>query len=447
MLEPIIMMAGIIILTQLFTIYLDYVTGYSVCWKCALPIQIPFPTIPGFNPAFLNVPMFCINWFSPWGFDHFSGVMGINIQHIVALMIIAYCLWGYIDFAGNVTGRLAGSTGGPSATAMGGSMSGSMEQKALKQVGLDAQSRNQIKAGAKERLANLSKGANRAPLSSGNRHDVKSPEAGGEGGANKSGTGKSEAAKNETKPAATGTQTPPQRPQTAAPGEAAQKPSGFQATGRQRSASVGSGSDQKPSGTQDTGRQRSASVGSIPKVDGNTQKPASFQAMSRQRSASVGSIPKVDANTQKPTSFQAMSRQRSASVGAVPQSSAGNKTAATLEALSKQRSTLAGGAPKASERLDSTNKVNTGTPASTPSSTEKATGTNQGAPAERKDNTKDSQLNKDDAGKVATPASEKAPNTDQGAKVERKDNINVPKAEGNNDETNKTELPKDKKDK
>jgi type IV secretion system protein VirB6 len=182
MVEPVIMMAGIIILTQLFTIYLDYVTGYSVCWKCGLALKIPFPNIPGFNPAFLDVPIFCISWFAPWGFDHFSGVMGINMQHIISLMIIAYCLWGYIDFAGTITGRLvAASTGGPSATSMGKAMSGSTEQRALKPFGLDAKSRNEMKAASKNRQAALSKGANKNSLG-GNRHDVKQNQSRGAGG-------------------------------------------------------------------------------------------------------------------------------------------------------------------------------------------------------------------------------------------------------------------------
>ena len=65
MLESTIMLAGIIIFTQLFTIFLDYVTGYSVCWNCGIPFTIPFPSIPGFNPAILDVPIFCFNWFAP----------------------------------------------------------------------------------------------------------------------------------------------------------------------------------------------------------------------------------------------------------------------------------------------------------------------------------------------------------------------------------------------
>ncbi len=180
MLEPIILLAGIIILTQLFTIYLDYVLGYSVCWKCAIPLKIPFPTVEGVTPAFLDIEIFCLNWFAPWGFDHRSSQMGLNMQNIIALLMIAYCMWGYVDFASMITGRLAGGAGGPSATAMGGALTGAIESKALESVGLDAQSRADMKQGARQRLKSMEKGDKENPLDKGNRHDVK-PDSSGSG--------------------------------------------------------------------------------------------------------------------------------------------------------------------------------------------------------------------------------------------------------------------------
>ena len=176
MLEPVIMLAGIIILTQLFTIYLDYVIGYSVCWKCAIPIKIPFPSIPGISPAFLDVELFCFNWFAPWGFDHRSSQMGLSMQNMVVLLMIAYCLWGYIDFSASIVGRIAGGVGGPSATGMGQAMSGAAENSMLKKVGLDAESRAEMKKQAGARLESMRKGDKKAPLESGNRHDVEKGE-------------------------------------------------------------------------------------------------------------------------------------------------------------------------------------------------------------------------------------------------------------------------------
>ncbi len=179
MLEPVILLAGIIILTQLFTIYLDFVIGYSVCWKCAIPLKLPFPAIEGLTPAFLDVEIFCFNWFAPWGFDHRSSQMGLNMQNMIVLLMIVYCMWGYLDFSGNIVARLAGSAGGPSATGMGKSMSSAIEQKALSKVGLDQQGRAQIKSQAKERLKGMEKSNKRKPIDSGNRHDVKPPTGGG----------------------------------------------------------------------------------------------------------------------------------------------------------------------------------------------------------------------------------------------------------------------------
>lgn len=156
MIEPVILMAGIIILTQLFTIYLDFTTGYSVCWKCALPIKIPFPAIPGLPAIFSNLEIFCINWFAPWGMDPRSGIMGMNMQHYIALIIISYGMYGYVEFSGQMVAKLT-STAGSSATSMGQNMSSAMEQGALKKVGLDKQGRDAIKQDASKRLKDRNK--------------------------------------------------------------------------------------------------------------------------------------------------------------------------------------------------------------------------------------------------------------------------------------------------
>ena len=204
MLEPTIMLAGIIILTQLFTIFLDYVTGYSVCWKCGIPFTIPFPSIPGFNHAFLDVPLFCFNWFAPWGFDYRSTSMGADMHNMIILLMIAYCMWGYIEYSGKIVAKLAGGVGGPSATAMGSAMSGAIETKALSKVGLDKENRDRMKEQAKERLKSTDKGARKGDQKPGNRHDRPGEgESGGQGSGDKpeSGGMKNEASgKNAPKP-------------------------------------------------------------------------------------------------------------------------------------------------------------------------------------------------------------------------------------------------------
>lgn len=150
MLEPVVLLAGIIILTQLFTIYLDFAVGYSVCWKCVLPIRLPFISIPGFDQVFSEMPLFCINWFAPWGADYRTGIMGMNMQYLIALIIIAYCMYGYAELSGTMVAKLTNAAM-LSATNMGMGMSSTFGQKALGKVGLDSHSRNQIKQEAGER--------------------------------------------------------------------------------------------------------------------------------------------------------------------------------------------------------------------------------------------------------------------------------------------------------
>lgn len=171
MLEPVIVLAGIIILTQLFTIYLDYVIGYSVCWKCALAFKLPFPQIEGVTPAFLDVPLFCLYWFAPWGFDGSSGEMGLNMQNFVVLLMLAYCMWGYIDFAHKLVARLAGGAGGPSAIGLGSNMASKLGDRALSRFGMDARSRANMIQGIKNMRASMRTGKIINPRDAHNRHD------------------------------------------------------------------------------------------------------------------------------------------------------------------------------------------------------------------------------------------------------------------------------------
>lgn len=114
MIEPIILFAGIIILTQLAEIYLDNILGWSVCWKCTLAFSLPFPSFP-LEPSFLTQPLFCINWFAPWGYDYRSGLMGLGMQDMAGFAMIAFCAYGYGDFAEKITNKITGNVAGPTA--------------------------------------------------------------------------------------------------------------------------------------------------------------------------------------------------------------------------------------------------------------------------------------------------------------------------------------------
>ena len=160
MIEPAILMIGMIIITQLFTMYLDTILGYSVCWKCALSIRIPF-VVPVLSSIFQNVSIFCIQWFSPWGYDANTDTMDLGIDDVVALMMLAFCLWSYIRVAGQLTGRLTNTPMAPSATSAGSAMVSAVGQAALSRAGLDSRNRdrqwNSFKQSMNERQKNTSK--------------------------------------------------------------------------------------------------------------------------------------------------------------------------------------------------------------------------------------------------------------------------------------------------
>ena len=113
--EPIVLLAGIIIFTQLAEIYLDNILGWSVCWKCSLSFSLPFPSFP-LTPAFLSAPLFCINWFAPWGYDYRSGLMGIAMSDIAGFGIICFCAYGYGDFSTRMLQKITNSPVGATAS-------------------------------------------------------------------------------------------------------------------------------------------------------------------------------------------------------------------------------------------------------------------------------------------------------------------------------------------
>lgn len=133
MMEPVIVMAGIIILTQLFTLYIDQVLSFSLCWKCALPFKIPFASLLPF-PGLANIPLFCIYWFSPWGLDPVNDPMGMDLSMIVGLAMVAYSAYGYVEFAGKIAHRLVGGSGGPSSISLGSAMNKDFGNKVQEQA-------------------------------------------------------------------------------------------------------------------------------------------------------------------------------------------------------------------------------------------------------------------------------------------------------------------------
>ena len=97
--------------------------------------------------------------------------------------MLAYCMWGYIDFAHKLVARLAGGAGGPSAVSMGKNMSSTLGDKALSGVGLDARSRANMIQGIKDMRSSMRTGKKINPKDAYNRHD------GGQAAQNNSKTG------------------------------------------------------------------------------------------------------------------------------------------------------------------------------------------------------------------------------------------------------------------
>ena len=113
------MFIGLSLLTQLFLIYIDYVLGFSVCWKCNAPFQIPF--LDQIYPYLANlktVPIFCIYWLSPWGYDPISYNFASNMTNIAALFIISFVTWRYANLSSQICDSIFGASTQKSLTAM-----------------------------------------------------------------------------------------------------------------------------------------------------------------------------------------------------------------------------------------------------------------------------------------------------------------------------------------
>ena len=121
MIEPIILIFGQIVFCQLFTIYLDNVLSYSVCWKCTFPINIIdiFTPLGLFAPSIKNtinenigilgLPIFCIPWYAPWGYDPTNDNHNmVNFTDCVVLLILAFGMHGYTNLAKSISGELIG---------------------------------------------------------------------------------------------------------------------------------------------------------------------------------------------------------------------------------------------------------------------------------------------------------------------------------------------------
>jgi len=126
MLEPTVALIGLAILTNLYAYYLDHVLSYSVCFKCAIPFQVPNLAFAGISsmPAELkSLYLFCFYWFGAWGIDHSTGLASISIPDAIGLGLIGFICCTFVGgIAPSITSALTNSAGaGVSAGGMGAS--------------------------------------------------------------------------------------------------------------------------------------------------------------------------------------------------------------------------------------------------------------------------------------------------------------------------------------
>jgi len=110
--EPIIFFIGLGLLTKLFLLFVDQVMSYSVCAKCSITFQIPF--VGSFMPmlkSLESVPVFCLYWFAPWGYDAISSPFASSLHYLIALAIISFCTFKYGHLSSSICQKIFGEAG------------------------------------------------------------------------------------------------------------------------------------------------------------------------------------------------------------------------------------------------------------------------------------------------------------------------------------------------
>ncbi|AVP87661.1 VirB6-like protein of the type IV secretion system [Candidatus Phycorickettsia trachydisci] len=140
--EPVMLFIGIAILAKLFIIYLDYVLGYSVCFKCNAVFSIPFiGDIPGLGLLKVvteQMPLFCIYWLSPWGYDTMSFNYGQALTDVIALFSIASATYYYTSMCNQLVNQIFG------VSTVGGQLADSMTKQGMQKAAQGAQQVRQM---------------------------------------------------------------------------------------------------------------------------------------------------------------------------------------------------------------------------------------------------------------------------------------------------------------
>ncbi|MDX1924629.1 MAG: type IV secretion system protein [Rickettsiaceae bacterium] len=114
LLEPVIICMGMACFTKIFVVFLDRVLSFSVCYKCTIPIKLStilgnfFPAIP---TEYMEVDIFCLYWFAPWGMDSKMGLMTLSFPEMLGMALLGYLAFTYTGFASTIASALTDAKG------------------------------------------------------------------------------------------------------------------------------------------------------------------------------------------------------------------------------------------------------------------------------------------------------------------------------------------------
>jgi type IV secretion system protein VirB6 len=102
--EPVILIVGLAILSNLLLISMNNIMGQAVCWKCAIPITLNI--IPG-----VPLNLFCIPFFLPWGYDNSGGgalplIIG-KFTDIMFFLVVAQLMRKYEGLSNQISSILS----------------------------------------------------------------------------------------------------------------------------------------------------------------------------------------------------------------------------------------------------------------------------------------------------------------------------------------------------
>jgi type IV secretory pathway VirB6-like protein len=115
-LEPVILIIGLTLLTELAYVLLIQIINFQVCWKCIWPINFDFaPSI--VSALNLTETIFCIQFFAPFGMMPSGGsalisAMGVEVVDILLFVIIGHLMLGYDKFISEMTNKITEGASG-----------------------------------------------------------------------------------------------------------------------------------------------------------------------------------------------------------------------------------------------------------------------------------------------------------------------------------------------